>query len=265
MDSAISLHKTKQRGTRKDYVKKQKADFQKKLAERSNVYSVEQISKLLYTCKKEEPSIFIAMLLAVTAGLRISEAIAVKYQNIDFMNNKLFVESQLGRRVTNDGIPGETLLTQEKRTKTHNSVRDVPLADFVIDEIILQHRHYEEQKEALGDDFHDLGYLICQDNGLPYNRQFKDDAYKRVVEKCGFRFIQWRKLPTILSQYHVSMKAISTTLGHYSSDFTKEIYVKSKMKVIDLASMMQPFTDKVLPTKENVFLDMPDITVHYRI
>ena len=29
----------------------------------------------------------------------------------------------------------------------------MPLADFVIDEIILQRRHYDELKEYLGDDF----------------------------------------------------------------------------------------------------------------
>lgn len=270
VDSAITLHKAQKRGTRREYVKKQKKEFQKKLSDRSNVYSVEQVSMPLYTCKTEEPHIFMAMLLAVTTGLRISETIAVKYQNIDFMNNKLYVESQLGRTITNDGIPGQNLLTQEKRTKTHNSVREVPLADFVIDEIILQRRHYDELKEYLGDDFHDLGYLICQDNGLPWNRSFKDKPYKRVVKKCGFRFIEWRKLrttyATILSQYHVSMKAISTSLGHYSSDFTKEIYVKSKMKVVNLASMIQPFVDEVIPESKNAHsLDMPDVTGYYDI
>ena len=54
------------------------------------------------------------MLFAVTAGLRISETIAIKYSNIDFLNNKLSVESQLGRTITNEGIPGENLLIQEK-------------------------------------------------------------------------------------------------------------------------------------------------------
>lgn len=154
--------------------KKQKKEFQKELADCPNVYSVEQVSLLLYTCKTEELHIFMAMLLVVTTGLRTSETIAVKYQNIDFMNNKLYVESQLGRMITNDGVPGQSLLTQEKRTKIHNSIREVPLTDFVIDEIILQRRYYDELKKYLGDDFHDLGYLICQDNGLPWNRSFKD-------------------------------------------------------------------------------------------
>jgi len=224
----------------------------------------------LYTCKNEEPTIFMAMLLAVTTGLRISETIAIKYQNIDFLNNKIYIESQLGRTITNDGVPGQSLLTQEKRTKTHNSVREVPIADFVVDEIILQRRHYEELKELLGEEFHDLGYLICQDNGLPWNRSFKDDAYKRVVDKCGFKFVQWRKLrttyATVLAQYNVSMKAISSSLGHYSTDFTKEVYVKSKRKVIDLASMIKPFADEILyASEDSKSMEMPDVTNYYRI
>ena len=159
---------------------------------------------------------------------------------------------------------------QDKRTKTHNSVREVPIADFVVDEIILQRRHYEELKELLGEEFHDLGYLICQDNGLPWNRSFKDDAYKRVVDKCGFKFVQWCKLrttyATVLAQYNVSMKAISSSLSHYSTDFTKEVYVKSKRKVIDLAFMIKPFADEILyASEDSKSMEMPDVTNHYRI
>lgn len=248
--AAISFHKIKQKKNKGNFAKQQTKIFKKKLADQANVYTVEQVSQLLYTCKKEEPSIFLAMLFAVTAGLRISETIAIKYSNIDFLNNKLSVESQLGRTITNEGIPGENLLIQEKRTKTHNSVREVPLADFVIDEVILQRQHYNTLKQCQGDDFHDLGYIICQDNGLPWNRSFKDKAYKRVVNKCGFKYIEWRKLRTtyasILSEYNVSMKAISMSLGHYSADFTKDVYVKSQMKVIDVASLIEPYMSRVL-------------------
>lgn len=55
------------------------------------------------------------------------------------------------------------------RPKTRNSVRAVSLADFVIDEIILQRQKYEELRDNFSD-FQDYGYLCCQDNGLPYNR-----------------------------------------------------------------------------------------------
>lgn len=52
---------------------------------------------MLYLCKQEEPKIFIALLLALTAGLRISEIIAIKYEDIDFGNHEIYIERQLGR------------------------------------------------------------------------------------------------------------------------------------------------------------------------
>lgn len=92
--------------------------------------------------------------------------------------------------------------------------------------------------------------LLTFSSGLPWNRSFKDKAYKRVVNKCGFKYIEWRKLRTtyasILSEYNVSMKAISMSLGHYSADFTKDVYVKSQMKVIDVASLIEPYMSRVL-------------------
>ena len=36
----------------------------------------------------------------------------------------------------------------------------MPLADFVIDEIILQRRHYDELKEYLGDEFYDPASMM---------------------------------------------------------------------------------------------------------
>lgn len=92
-DFVKALDTTKRRGSRKDYAKEQKKAFRKKVNELTNVYSVEQISTLLYICKNEEPTIFMAILLTVTTGLRISETIAIKYQNIDFLNNKIYIES----------------------------------------------------------------------------------------------------------------------------------------------------------------------------
>ena len=246
--------------------RQKRIDFNKKIADQENVYTVEQVSTLLYTYKKEEPVIYLAMLFSLTLGLRISETIAVKYENIDFFNNKLYIKNQLGRTIQNEGVPGQSLLTQEKKLKTHNSERTVPIADFVMEEIILQRKNYETLREELGSDFHDLGYIICQDNGLPYNRCFKDDHYKKVVEKCGFQYIPWRKLRTtfasVLNSHNVSLKAISLSLGHASPDFTEKVYVKKEMEVQEVALYLKDYIDEVLPAEAKIdvsFFDIDDI------
>ena len=119
-------------------------------------------------------------------------------------------------------------MTQEKKLKTHNSERTVPIADFVMEEIILQRKNYETLREELGSDFHDLGYIICQDNGLPYNRCFKDNHYKRVVEKCGFKYIEWHKLRstygTALYKETGDIYLVADVLGHKDVNTTKKHY-----------------------------------------
>ena len=51
---------------------------------------MEQATHLLYLCKQQEPTIYLPMLLAVTAGLRISEITGLRYSDIDFLGRKLF-------------------------------------------------------------------------------------------------------------------------------------------------------------------------------
>lgn len=217
------------------------------------VLSANQIAFMLYTCKKEEPVILMPLLLAVTAGLRISETIGLKYEDIDFGRNELYVERQLGRSTSNEGIKEEKMLVQELTPKTRNSIRTVPLADFVMDEIILQRQRYEELRSNFSD-FQDLGYICCRVDGTPYHRSFVGPAFKRLLKSCGFEDMQWRFLrntyATILAEYEISMKAIAASLGHYSPLFTNETYVESDKIVYDIGTEMTAFALNVLPGQE---------------
>ena len=70
---------------------------------------------------------------------------------------------------------------------------------------------------------------------VSYTHLFAQKAYTRLMEKCGFTKIPWRKLrntyATILAEFEISMKAIAASLGHYSADFTQEIYVNTERVV----------------------------------
>nr|WP_288632192.1 site-specific integrase [uncultured Blautia sp.] len=217
---------------------------------KTQVYTVKQAAYILYMCKQTEPQLYLPMLLAVTAGLRLSEIIAVKYEDIDFQNKKLSVKRQLGRRlqpvllfsgqsypVTSDEIP----------LKTSNSKRIVALADFVIDEILLERQKYEKRR-AESSAFLDLGYICCRENGQCYQRGFYTKAYSRVMEKCEFQRLPWRKFrntyATILSEYKVHIKTISQCLGHYSPVFTSKVYVEDRGSVYDISHVVESYITK---------------------
>lgn len=160
---------------------------------KTQVYTVKQVAYILYMCKQTEPQLYLPMLLAVTAGLRLSEIIAVKYEDIDFQNKKLSVKRQLGRRLQSvSPFPDYSTAYDEVPLKTPNSKRIVDLADFVIDEIFLERQKYEKRR-AESSAFLDLGYICCRENGQCYQRGFYTKAYNRVMEKCEFQRLPWRK------------------------------------------------------------------------
>lgn len=203
---------------------------------------------MLYLCKQEEPKIFIALLLALTAGLRISEIIAIKYEDIDFGNHEIYIERQLGRSTKTKDWKMVNFLPRNYGQKPE-TVSENPLADFVIDEIILQRQKYEELRANIPD-FHDYGYLCCQDDGKPYHRGFAQKAYTRLMENVVLQNTL-RKLrntyATILAEFEISMKAIAASLGHYSADFTQEIYVNTERVVYNADCEIIAFALEVLP------------------
>ena len=255
MSPEKSAIKAKKMDMKKAEMDRSQGEVPNKKPKTKKVLSTDQISHLLYVCKNEEPKIFIPLLLAVTAGLRISEVIGIKYSDIDFGNNELHMDRQLGRSTSNEGLEEEEMLIQELEPKTHNSVRCVPLADFVMDEIILQRQRYEELRSNFSD-FRDLGYLCCRENGVPYHRSFAGPAFKRLLKSCGFEDMQWRFLrntyATVLAEYEISIKAIAVCLGHYSPVFTNDTYVDATKIVYDVAVEITDFATDVLPGQKTV-------------
>ena len=57
--AAISFHKIKQKKNKGTFAKQQTKIFKKKLADQANVYTVEQVSQLLYSCKKKNQPFFL--------------------------------------------------------------------------------------------------------------------------------------------------------------------------------------------------------------
>lgn len=236
----------------------------------SPVYSIEQISHLLCLCREKEPQLYLPMLLAATAGLRISEIIALRYENIDFLNKKISVERQLGRSIyPNEQSSNRPVLWQELKLKTKRSRRTVELADFVLEEILFERQRYEKHRTE-NPSFLDLGYLCCRENGQCYHRSFYAKAYNRLTEQCDFPRLPWRKFrnsyATILAGYKINMKTISECLGHYSPDFTSKVYVATKnLSAYDISEAIEEYVSAnyLLPDDyDPKILFLPDDSIY---
>lgn len=58
----------------------------------SGTYSPQQLLQMLQICKLEAPTIYLPMLLASTAGLRISEILTVTFRDIHFYNQTICLQ-----------------------------------------------------------------------------------------------------------------------------------------------------------------------------
>lgn len=211
-----------------------KKDMPKKEKRNIPPYTIEQLGHMLLTCKEYFYDMYMPLLLSLTIGSRISETIGIKYTDVDFSSKKIYIYRQLGRNINESG--NKSLVTQPLETKTPNGVREIPITDWIIDEIIAKRAWYTKQKKKIAD-FHDYEYICCHCDGRPFNRQDFLDDFKSLLIMCGLPSIHWHDLrhfyATKLKNHEINMKAISEYMGHHSADFTKNVYIYTEDAIYD--------------------------------
>lgn len=190
-------------------------------------------------------------LLSASTGARVSETRAICFSKIDFQKKQLLIDCQLGRGYDNEGFDDNTLLSQKKTLKTRNSKRYVPLPDFIMDELYLARARYEETLKNDPEFDENLDFVLFRDHGKAIARPYY--YFKKLMKKCNIDCTKhvWHDLrhtyATLLDQNNMNMKVVSEILGHYSEEFTNEVYVIHKPEVIiyDTSEVMNSFIESL--------------------
>ncbi len=202
---------------------------------------------------------YIPLLLTLTTGLRISEVIAIKFSDIDWWEGELHIRRQLGRTTSNDGEEEERLCTQEVRTKSHSGERNIPLGDFVIDELIVARHKYETMQKS-NPQFQNLDFVCFRENGLPYNRGSFKKSFKELLADCNLPKMRWHDLrhtyATVLKKNDISLKAISACMGHNGTEVTKDVYINLPEETYDCEKVIGNFITDIMPQADFIF-DIP--------
>lgn len=219
-------------------------------------WSVDQIKFVLKTCKQNYNELFLPLLLSLMLGTRISETIALKYADVDFSNKSILIMRQLGSYIdhkTNEKVKGEIL------PKTDNGVREIPVPDWVLEEIIVARGCYEKNKLRIPG-FEDHDYICCKINGKPYHRRSLSHDFNQLMNMCGIHNIHWHDLRHIyastLKNNEINIKAVSTYMGHGNSVFTEKVYVSNVEKAYDctILERVWTFVKPIEKIEENVTL-----------
>ena len=248
--------------------------YKTQIINQEQVLNLEQI-KTLIEASKSTP-IHLQILFAVLMGLRKQEINALKYSDIDYINRKLYLTVQLGRK-TNDTIddcPRKMLTKQEVKLKSYNSERVLDIPDMVFEAIINERQKYERNKKRRINDktnpFYDHNYICCSTYGKPRSKDFHRKYYLKLLEDNNLPNIRFHDLrhtySTLLLINNFDLKAVSELLGHASTIITSNVYFDKNKIIIDCTNEMNSYIDRVKPKanlvdKNAILLDDLDMNV----
>ena len=162
----------------------------------------------------------LGILISLYAGLRIGEACALKWSDIDFENKLINITHTL-QRVYVDKDNTKVVITNPK---TKQSVRKIPIAKALFEKLKETKKYYEN------DDY----ILTGRPNRFvePIGYRY---TYKKVLRECRLSYKNYHCLrhtfATRCIRVGMDVKSLSEILGHSNISVTLSIYVHSSYEI----------------------------------
>lgn len=192
--------------------------------------------KFLDALNKDEANFIKPLCITLMfAGLRIGEALALKWKNIDFANKTI----KIGRAITQTlkfdeqgNVKDRTTVIGD--TKTACSVREIPIADIVL-ETLKQWKEKQSKKQETNPNVTAIltaptSFVFANDNGsyrTYYGTRVIFDRFKRRngLNKYHIHFHELRHtFSNMLFEMNENPKVIQQLLGHRDVKTTITVY-----------------------------------------
>jgi integrase len=172
------------------------------------------------------------LILALLLGLRRSELLALRWEDVDLEKRKLRVTGALHR--TDNGL-------ERLDTKTTKSHRAIALPNVAVQLFTTRRKRQIEERLLAGPRWQNTGYIFTSRVGTPIEPRNVNREFYKVRERAGLGDVRLHDLrhstASILHAYGVPIKLISDLLGHASTRITDEVYThifeESKQQVAD--------------------------------
>jgi integrase len=161
--------------------------------------------------------------LSLTAGLRMGEALGLKWSDVDLAGGSLRVNRQLQRmrREEDAGKPGRLVFSEPKNA----SRRTVDLPQRALAALKRQ----LEEKLGAGGSYEDSGLVFATAKGTPLDaHNVVNRHFKPLLRRAGLPDIRWHDLRhscfTLLLSRDVHPKFVQHLAGHASIQLTLDRY-----------------------------------------
>ena len=157
--------------------------------------------------------------LMLLMGMRTAEVCGLRWSDIDFKKKTI--------RVNRNRLYTKEFGIYEKEPKTATSLRDIPMPDALINDLII-YMEWFRQADALFDERLDEYYLAVNVYRLPIFPQSIGQYLKRYERQWGMKEVTCHGLLhtycSLLLSQNVPIQTVSKYMGHSDSTVTLKVY-----------------------------------------
>ena len=166
-------------------------------------------------------------LLILGTGLRIGEALALTWDDIDFENHILCVNRTQIEYC--DHIDGKTIYHREYSTpKTKSGQRTIPLIPSLVDMLLTLKEQREQEKQKFKEAYKDTGLIFCNYYGVSLNYTAIAKKIQSICKKTGLEGVHPHTLRHTFAtrglENGIDLKIMQELLGHSSIKMTADLY-----------------------------------------
>ena len=192
-------------------------------------WSIQELNTFLDVARTHR--LFFFFRLSAFTGARRGELLALKWSDFDgsaitISKNRLSVNKQV---VVQNSTKGGT-----------NGQRRVPLDRETIELFSAHRKRQLLERLALGEYWHDTGYVFTQENGLPIYPHTPSDLFQKLLTKAGLRptrlHDQRHLHATELLRLGEPLHVVASRLGHRDAMVTATIYAHVSDQQAETAS-----------------------------
>src|SRR5215203_3362790 len=162
--------------------------------------------------------------ISLTCGLRIGEALGLRWTDIDLDAGTLRVSRQLQRMRRVDGKPGKLVFSEPKNASRRTL--DMPQRTL---ESLRTHRKRQLEERVGATRYEDSGLVFATGIGTPFDAQNVGNRhFKPLLKRAGLPSIRWHDLrhtyATLLLSRGTHPTYVQKSLGHASVQLTLDRY-----------------------------------------
>ena len=204
-------------------------------------YTEKQVELLLnqstikYNNGKSKYRLGYGIQLLLYTGLRIGEALALTWEDVDIQNKTIKVNKNLKQVKNRDDDQSVYKIIIQNSTKTNSGTRIIPLNNKSIEAL-------KQIKEITGQ----YKYVFSTETGNNVSARTCDRMFRKIQENCGFKEIYGvhalrHTFASLLFKRGVDVNTVSEILGHKDVSVTYDTYIhliqEQKVDAMNLLDM----------------------------